>query len=817
MKKILVSFVLMMALSSLRMTAQVPADTAKIDTNMPRRPRIGIAFAGGGAKGAAHIGVLKVLEEVGIPVDYVTGTSMGSIIGGLYSLGYSAVEMDTLISGMDWNIFMSDNMERRGMSSSEKEDRSKYLLNIPFNVGTLNKEIEHRADESKSFKKASRENRSETGESSQMGFMSSLPGGFIEGSNLLNLFNCLSVGYQDSMSFDELPIPFACVGSDVISQKEVALRSGRLSEAIRGSMAIPGVFAPTKYGDMLLVDGGMFNNFPVKLCQEMGADIVIGIEVSKDKKTDPNEIKSLPELLGRLFEMVTRGSLEENRKECTIYIRPDVEGYGALSFDPKAIRTLIDRGYAAANAQRDVLVALRKELDKVGAPAHTIYKAPPAKNMSAASRMKIDISEIDISGVNDVEKQWLMRKAGLCEGSSITGKDLDEAVSICYGTGYFKKIIYYLDPKDDGTYRLTLQTTPSQPHVMSLGIRFDSQDVGNVLFRFGWNRYRISGFKADFATRLCVDPWFNLNLAYVPRVFPSINLAIETRRSNLTLNLVGVPEFVADWWKSKAELYLSQYHSRTITVAGGLKLDNYKYTKMMTSSGWGLDEEGNPEVAPEYFNNTSFGPFFRFRFDNVDDRYYGRTGMMLDVKGDWKLKTSGIDVGENAFRDDIWYVQCNFEFNVPLGRKVTFIPQIHGRYIHSPSVDDWKSSCTLMTMWNYYGGAYTGRYMEQQLPFIGTNIHEMGSALTSIYRADLRWNITGKHYVTGMFNYIRETGDFKYYLSQDTVLEKFGAGIRYTYESLIGPLSVQVHWADFDSDKSFIGQCGAFVNWGYEF
>ncbi|MBQ0005823.1 MAG: patatin-like phospholipase family protein, partial [Alistipes sp.] len=497
-------------------TLYASADTAASEISVTaRRPKIGIAFAGGGAKGAAHIGVLKVLEEVGIPIDYVTGTSIGSIIGGLYSLGYSAEQMDTLISGMDWSIYLSNRMQRRGMSSVEKEYDGKYLLNVPFNVGTLNGNLKR---ENKAFRDRMRAVKRNEGDSSPEGglnFMRSLPGGFIEGSNLQNLFNCLSVGYQDSMDFNDLPIPFACIGSDIISKNEVVIRNGRLPDAIRGSMAIPGVFAPTRYGDMLLVDGGMFNNFPVKVCRDMGADIVIGIEVSEDEKVEPEEIRSLPELLGRLFDIITRGSIAENREQCTIYIRPDVNGYGTLSFDPKSIRTLINRGYAAADAKRDILVALRKQLDSLGAPSHTVYKAPPAKNVSPLSETEVEISDIRIEGVTESDKVWLMRKSGLDRMTQASGQDLDMAVSICYGTGFFKKIEYMLNPAEDDSYVLTLKTTPSEPHVMSLGLRFDSQDVVNVLFRLGWNTYRISGFKADFHTRLSVDPIFKLTASYV--------------------------------------------------------------------------------------------------------------------------------------------------------------------------------------------------------------------------------------------------------------------------------------------------------------
>jgi len=820
MKRPLILFTLGLTfLSSLHLAAAEMADSLNSNQTAPRRPRIGLAFAGGGAKGAAHVGVLKVLEEVGIPVDYVTGTSMGSIIGGLYSLGYSAEQMDTLISSMDWNIYMSDKMDRRGMSSVEKEDNSRYLMNIPFNVGTLNKNIKAQNDQNRRMVKAGKDEAKAAGTGSALSFMSSLPGGFIEGSNLLNLFNSLSVGYQDSMDFNDLPIPFACIGSDVISQKEVVLRNGKLPDAIRGSMAIPGVFAPTRYGDMLLVDGGMFNNFPVKVCQDMGADIVIGIEVAKDEKVDPNDIKSLPELLGRLFEMVTRGTLAENREQCTIYIRPDVEGYGALSFDPKAIRTLIDRGYAAADAQRDVLLALRRQLDSVGAPAHTVYRGKPAQNISSLSETKVKLSEVKIEGVTPAEQKWLMRKSGLDKMTEASGKDIDRAVSICYGTGFFKTILYSMDRQEDESIHLTLKVTPSEPHVMSLGLRFDSQDVANILFRLGWNTYRISGFKADFSTRLCVDPVFNLTASYVPRLFPTINLAVEARRSAHKVQFFGTDSWSTQYWKFKSELYLSQYHSRTITVAGGVKWENYTFLNFMSSSSWsGVGEY----MKTENFNSNSVGPFFRFKFDNRDNHYMPHKGLMIDLKGDWKMRISGIEKSSDVFSDDLTAVQFGFEWNIPCGHRVTVVPQIYGRYFHEPAVADGEEGIMQMLkvfpMSNIYGGPYTGRYIEQQIPFVGTVYPQWGLDLVGIARLDINWNITGKHYVSGLFNVKRESSLARSFFDPDVMSTRYGAALRYSYVTLIGPFSAYIHWNNQEKyDSSFWKQLGVFLNWGYEF
>ena len=207
------------------------------------RRKVGVVLSGGGAKGMAHIGVLKVIERAGIPVDYVVGTSMGAIVGGLYSIGYDATTLDSLVRRQDWRYLLSDMVEPRNQSMREKYNQSTYLLSRPIIRST--------------------------------GLVAE--GGLISGHNLANLFSWLTVGYHDSISFDNLPIPFACVATDMVDYSEVVFRSGWLSQAMRASMAIPGVFTPVRIDSMVLVDGGLKNNYPVDVARDMGADVIIGV------------------------------------------------------------------------------------------------------------------------------------------------------------------------------------------------------------------------------------------------------------------------------------------------------------------------------------------------------------------------------------------------------------------------------------------------------------------------------------------------------------------------------------------------------------
>ena len=205
------------------------------------RKKVGVVLSGGGAKGMAHIGALKVIEEAGIPIDYVVGTSMGSIIGGLYSIGYTPEQMDSMVRRQDWSFLLSDKIPRSEQNMAEREASEKYVFSLPFGKNAKTQAV----------------------------------GGLIKGQNLANLFSELTVGYHDSIDFNKLPIPFACVSENIVNGNEVNFHKGVLATAMRASMAIPGVFTPVRLDSMVLVDGGVVNNYPVNVARAMGADGVI--------------------------------------------------------------------------------------------------------------------------------------------------------------------------------------------------------------------------------------------------------------------------------------------------------------------------------------------------------------------------------------------------------------------------------------------------------------------------------------------------------------------------------------------------------------
>ena len=301
---------------------------AQEDSAYVNRKKVAVVLSGGGAKGMAHIGVLKVLEKAGIPVDIVTGTSMGSIIGGLYAIGYNANALDSMVRVQDWGYVISDKEDLRNQSISDRKKQNTYFVTTGLTIGKKDMNA----------------------------------GGIIKGKNLAELFQKLCVGYTDSLDFSkDLPIPFACVATDIITNDEYDFHSGRLVQAMRASMSIPAAFSPVRLGDMVLVDGGLKNNYPADIAREMGADIIIGVTVQGPPKV-AEDMGGTMSIISQIVDVNCKNKYDENLAITDLHMPVDTKGFNAASFTPAAIDTLIRRGEEEAMRHWDEIIALKQRI-----------------------------------------------------------------------------------------------------------------------------------------------------------------------------------------------------------------------------------------------------------------------------------------------------------------------------------------------------------------------------------------------------------------------------------------------------------------------
>ena len=307
------------ALLLLFLTIQVLGLPAVVAAEDGTRPTIGVAFGGGGAKGGAHVGVLKVMEELHIPIDYISGTSIGAIVGGLYASGMTAAELEDALASVDWDEAMRDKPPRRDLSFRRKEEDARFLFDLEMGIGKGGLKF---------------------------------PAGLISGQNLYFLLQSLTVPVADVQDFDQLPIPFRAVATDVNAGLPLVLKEGYLASAMRASMAIPGVFSPVELDGRILVDGGLVANLPVEAVREMGADIVIAIDLGAPLSTQ--EVgESLVSVFQQTMRMLTRPNVEPSILKADLVLNPGVSGFGTMDFAD--IQEIMDRGEVYAREQIPVL------------------------------------------------------------------------------------------------------------------------------------------------------------------------------------------------------------------------------------------------------------------------------------------------------------------------------------------------------------------------------------------------------------------------------------------------------------------------------
>lgn len=383
------------------------------------RKKVGIVLSGGGAKGVAHIGALKVIEEAGIPIDYIVGTSMGAIVGGLYSIGYTPQQLDSIVSAQDWKYLLSDASDPETTLLSEKLESKQYLLSIPITGKTP-----HVSD-----------------------------AGIIKGRNISRLISELTIGYHDSISFNRLPIPFACVSENIVNGSKIVFHEGILGTAMRASMSIPGVFSPVYLNDMVLVDGGLADNYPVDIAREMGAEIIIGVDVQSSlMKAD--ELTNLPNVLGQILNLIGEESYRKNVKDSNIHIKVNVDGYSAASFSHEALDTLMRRGKEATMASWDKLIAVKKEVG-ISRNYQAAYPPPfniPTQTMtdtipdiSQISPRSTPVNTVNIGGRFDNEELAVL----LLNAEAYLGKEKKSRLSLTtrLGKRTFGRLEYSYSPK----------------------------------------------------------------------------------------------------------------------------------------------------------------------------------------------------------------------------------------------------------------------------------------------------------------------------------------------------------------------------------
>ena len=746
------------------------------------RPTVALVLSGGGAKGAAHVGVIRRIEELGIPVDMVLGTSMGGLVGALYSLGYTPDQMDTLMRNIDWGWALNDKLSRKYISYEDMKYNEKYLLSIPFYYekdyykAKFANDIRFGIPQKYQGEFRIGADNEGTVDFLKNNLLGSLPSGYIYGQNVSNLISSLTVGYQDSIDFKTLPRPYVSIAADMVSGKAKIWHSGKINDAMRSTMSIPGMFAPVRVDGMVLVDGGLRDNYPTALAREMGADIIIGVDLSQGRRTF-SEVNNIGDIIGQGIDMLGRDAYEKNVGIPDVKINPDLKEYGMMSFNPVAIDTIIARGYRSAVGQDELL---RK------VAARTSHSQPEIKLAKGLGRDSLYISDIEVLGVMPKEKAVLMDRLHLDLSKRVSRDEIDGIVDRIYGTQAYDYVTYELQGSEE-PYRLVLKCKKGPIHQFGLGVRADTEEIVSVLLNLGFNVHKLHGHTFDFTGRVAASPYLRLRWSYDMPKIPTVNATASIRWTDMNMLNFGDNRLSLSLLKSRQEVFLSNMKWKLFDVRAGLANDVINIRNIKSS-----------QIIGDYdfsqLSNDFISVFADARADTFDDGYFPKKGFTAGASYSWVF--GGFPNLFNNFH----IIQTDAKVVLPVGDVFAFIPSFNFRFLLGEDVP--------VAYFNAIGGSLPGRYVDQQIPFLGiTNLYAMKNILT-VFRTDFRFRIARNHYITGILNYARDCDLFKDYVQG---LGYFGAAAEYSYDTIFGPLSLNVHWSNITQKAGF------YLSAGYNF
>lgn len=545
----------------------------------PPKPRIGLVLSGGAARGLAHIGVLKALEEQGIKIDAIAGTSMGAVIGGLYASGYKIDELEKLALGINWQQALSDAPPRKDVPFRRKQDDRDFLVK---------QKLSFRDDGS-------------------LG----LPLGVIQGQNLALLLESLLAHASDIRDFDKLPIPFRAVATDIVSGEKMVFRKGHLPQVIRASMSIPAVFAPVEVNGQLLVDGGMVDNIPLDVAREMGVDIAIVVDIGTPLR-NRKQLATVIDVLNQSITLMTQRNSQEQLATLhpnDILIQPPLAGFGVTDFG--RAQEMIDAGYRATRILDARLTALRPA--EPATPQLTAARDPSQRTpLISAIKVEND-SKVDDSVIRYYIRQPL--------GEPLDLGRLQTDMGTLYGLDYFEQVHYRVVHKGrDNTLVISARGKRSGTDYLRLGLNLSDDMRGDSAFNLGAS-YRINGINrlgAEWLTRAQIGDQQELYTEfYQPldvgsRYFVAPYLRAESTNVESVLDNDPIAE------------YRLERYGFGLNV--GRQIGNNGEIRFGVGEAWG---EANVRIGERDLPKVSFTEGFyelKYSFDSLDNVYFPHSG-----------------------------------------------------------------------------------------------------------------------------------------------------------------------------------------------
>ncbi len=721
------------------------------------RPRIGLTLSGGGAKGLAHIGILKAIDSAGLKIDYITGTSMGAVIGSLYAIGYSGDQIEKIARSMDWDLLLSNQLSLRSLSMEEKSEYGRYAIELPF----INNKPQ-------------------------------LPGGILDGQELWFKFASLYYPVHNIKNFAKFSIPFKCIATDISNGNAVVFDSGEIITAVRASMAIPSVFSPVKYNGLSLVDGGVVRNFPVTDVKKMGADYIVGSSVTKglfplEKLKSPVDI---------LLQLVFLKEADDYNKEvplCNLFVSQPLEKYTMGSFN-KADQ-LIDSGNIEGRKLYPVFKRLADSLNNIYGPVNRDTSRLPKSD-------SVFISSYKIIGLNKTTETYFIHAMDFHVNKGYSKADISKAVRKVFGTRYYRSINYSLKPLADGSSKVifTVQENPST--YIKLGLHYNDftgiSVIGNFTTRDFFTPYSRSLITFNIGENFGLKgehlQYFgnNKNIALIPK-FQVESFKINTYDN---FNKTGQYRLV----NSEGEIKSEYSGSRNFTAGIGTRYEWRNFKPLIQSQ---LVAGGN---------NTFLNSFLYFKVNTLNKKIYPTKGLQIksefgfvyNQRQDVIFYSNGNPISNTDSADIHYYnyqrLWLSAQAYLPITGRLTFYSMfqtgIHFNYKQN-------------LLDNFEIGGLT-RTMENQIIFAGLNETTVNAPSVAALMIGINLQLSKNIYIMAKSNALVNN-----FISADDHLQfnkwLSGHALTFAYNTPVGPLELSLTYSD-DSKQVL-----SYVNFGIPF
>lgn len=681
-----------------------------------KRPSVGLVLSGGGAKGFAYIGLLKVLDSVNMPIDYIGGTSIGSIMGGLYAVGYTPDQIHEIIVSQDWETLLVDQIPRKYIAYEEKEFMENSVVSLPIQKRKIG-----------------------IGQSMYEGQQINL---------LLNEFFSPAWNVTD---FKNLNTPFLCVSCNLLTGKEEVLNTGYLPMAVRSSMSIPGYFTPTHYNGKYLVDGGIIDNYPARPVKEVyGAQLLIGGNVQDGIKDTIGKLQSIASIINQIIFYRNTESMKVTDSLLDINIGYDVPA-GMMDF--VKYDSIIAYGERVAMAHFDELKALADSLNNIEPVVREKIVVNPIET--------IEISDVIYKGNKDMSSIYLNNYFGEFKNSTVKLSDIEEVVTTLYGTKFFKHVFYEFVPVEGNKANLVINLKESSPGYLSASLHYDNDYNGslrlNGIFR------NIFGDRSKLFTELVLgtSPRFEGLYLISNGSKPGLGIRVDMYDFKINSYVKDVKDNEFKLTNYSTSVFVQSIINNIYSFRGGFEYEYFRFKQSIVIDP-DFDTIGN-------FN--SYGTFFvRFRADTRDKAYFSTHGFRSDAAVSYIMPLSKGWVNNLFTKSVIFYLR--YDQNLEINQKLALRP---GIFVGGTLQKDNPPYNHIFGA----GGLNENNYIKTLVPFTGVHFVQKFAAYSAIGRMKLQYNVYQKLYLTARADVGSVENEFEDLAKSENIMFGYGLTASY--------------------------------------